>query len=55
MTLFGILMARGAMRAMNAALPPKNPFRRYTRAQEAIFWIVVIAGGYGIYSVLMAI
>lgn len=53
--LFGIMMARGAMRAMNASLPLTNRFRRYTRVQEAIFWAVVIAGGYGIYLVLTAI
>src|SRR6266550_3950906 len=40
--LFGIMMARNAMRAYNASLPISNPFRRYTGVQEAIFWSVVI-------------
>jgi hypothetical protein len=53
--LFGVLMARSAMRAMNASLPASNPFRRYTRLQEAVFWSVVIAGGYGVYLLLIAI
>lgn len=50
--VFGILMARSAMRAMNASLPVSNPLRRYTRVQEVIFWTIVIASGYGIYLVL---
>jgi hypothetical protein len=53
--MFGVLMARSAMRAMNASLPVSNPFRRYTRLQEAVFWSVVIAGGYGVYLLLTAI
>jgi hypothetical protein len=53
--LFGVLMARSAMRAMNASLPVSNPFRRYTRLQEAVFWVVVIAGAYGVYLLLTAI
>jgi curved DNA-binding protein CbpA len=53
--MFGVLMARSAMRAMNASLPLSNPFRRYKRLQEAVFWSVVIAGVYGIYLLLTAI
>ena len=53
--ILGIMMARGALRAMNASLPKKNLLRRYTRVQEAIFWTIVIAGAYGIYLVLTAI
>jgi hypothetical protein len=53
--MFGVLMARSAMRAMNASLPLSNPFRRYTRLQEAVFWSVVIASGYGVYLLLTAI
>jgi hypothetical protein len=52
--MFGVLMARSAMRAMNASLPVSNPFRRYTQLQEAVFWSVVIAGGYGVYLLLTA-
>ncbi len=48
-TLFGIMMARSAMVAVNAALPATNPLRRHTRLQEAAFWSVVVGGGYGIY------
>lgn len=53
--LFGVMMARNAMRALNASLPISNPIRRYTRLQEAIFWSVVIGGGYGVYLVLAAV
>ena len=53
--LFGIMMARSAMRAVNASLPVSNPLRRYTRVQEAIFWSVVIGSGYGIYLLLTAV
>ena len=53
--LFGILMARNAMRALNASLPLSNRFRRYTRLQEALFWIAVMGSGYGLYLLLTAI
>ena len=53
--LFGIFMARSAMRAMNQALPASNRFRRYTRFQEAMFWSVVAGGGYGIYLLLTSV
>jgi len=53
--LFGTMMARGAMRALNASLPISNPFRRYTGVQEAIFWSVVIGSGYGVYLLLTAV
>lgn len=52
---FGILMARSAMRAANASLPPSNRFRGYTRLQEALFWIAVTGSGYGLYLLLTAI
>ncbi|MEP6819411.1 MAG: J domain-containing protein [bacterium] len=53
--LFGIMMARSAMRAFNASLPVSNPFRRYTRVQEALFWSVVLASAYGLYLLLTAV
>ena len=53
--LFGIIMARNAMRACNASLPVSNRFRRHTRFQEGIFWTLVIVGGYGIYLLLSAV
>ena len=53
--LFGIMMARNAMRSFNASLPLSNRFRRYTRVQEAIFWSLVFAGFYGVYLLLTAV
>jgi DnaJ domain len=53
--LFGVMMARSAMRAINASLPLSNPFRRYTRLQEALFWSVVMASGYGVYLLLTSV
>ena len=52
---FGIMMARSAMRAVNASLPLSNRFRRHTRLQEAVFWTVVAGGGYGVYLLLATI
>ena len=51
----GVMMARSTMRALNAALPVSNPVRRFTRVQEAVFWSVVVASGYGVYLLLTAI
>ena len=53
--LFGVMMARSTMRAANASLPISNPLRRYTRVQEAIFWSLVVASGYGVYLLLTAV
>jgi hypothetical protein len=47
--LFGVMMARSAMVALNASLPVTNPVRRHTLVQEMMFWIAVAACGYGIY------
>jgi DnaJ-like protein len=46
---FGVMMARSAMVAVNASLPVAHPLRRHTRVQEAMFWIAVVGGGYGLY------
>lgn len=53
--LFGIVMARSAMRALTASLPASNPLRRYTVVPEAFFWSVVIGSGYGLYLVFTAV
>ena len=51
----GVMMARSTMRAVNAALPLTNPFRRFTGVQETVFWCVVIAGCYGVYLLLTSV
>lgn len=53
--VFGVFMARSALRAMNAALPQSNRFRQYTRLHEVLFWLAVAFSGYGLYLVLTAI
>ena len=53
--LFGVVMARSAMRAMSESLPGSSRLRRYTRLQEAIFWILVAGSGYGIYLLLTSV
>lgn len=53
--LFGVMMARSAMRAINTSLPLSNRFRHYTRLQEAVFWCVVTASSYGVYLLLTAV
>jgi DnaJ-like protein len=53
--LFGIMMARSAMRAANASLPISNRLRRHTSVQEAIFWTIVVGGGYGVYLLLATV
>jgi hypothetical protein len=52
--LFGIMMARGAARALAASLPVGNAFRVHTRLQEVIFWSAVAGAGYGVYLLLLA-
>jgi curved DNA-binding protein CbpA len=53
--LFGVMMAHSAMRAINDSLPLSNRFRGYTRLQEAAFWFVVTASGYGVYLLLTSV
>ena len=53
--LFGVMMARSAMLAVSASLPVTNPFRRHTLVQEAMFWIAVVSGGYGVYLLLTSL
>jgi len=53
--LFGIVMARGTMHAVNKSLSTTNHLRKYQRVQEALFWSVVIAGAYGVYLLLSAV
>ena len=53
--VFGVFMARSAVRSMTATLPLSNPFRRYTRLQEALFWLAVAFSGYGFYLLFTSI
>lgn len=53
--LSGVIMARSAMHAMNASLSLRNPIKRHERIQEGAFWVLVVAGIYGIYLLLTSV
>jgi hypothetical protein len=52
---FGVIMARGAMRAMNESLPQSSRLRRHTGLQEVMFWSLVAGSGYGVYLLLTSV
>jgi curved DNA-binding protein CbpA len=53
--LFGIMIAHSAMTNAREATKPNHPLRRFRYAGEIVFWLLVAAGGYGIYLVLTAV
>jgi hypothetical protein len=53
--LFGIVMARSAVRRLANSLPVAGHLRAFVRLQEALFWCAVVAGGYGVYLLLSAV
>jgi curved DNA-binding protein CbpA len=52
---FGVLMAHGAMLSMREQYDRSHPAHRHTGLQEAAFWSLVCAGGYGVYLVMTAV
>lgn len=50
---FGIIMARGAMRAVSESLGVR--FRGYKGIQEVVFWCVALVIGYGVYILLTSL
>ncbi|HEY0407339.1 MAG TPA: DnaJ domain-containing protein [Pyrinomonadaceae bacterium] len=48
----GVLLARSVMLAVRETFASTHPARRYTKAQEALFWSAVCGGGYGLYVLL---
>jgi curved DNA-binding protein CbpA len=50
--LAGVLMAHAAMLALRGTFAETHPARRYTKIQEALFWLAVVGFGYGLYLVL---
>lgn len=52
---FGVLMAHGAMLSMREQFDLSHPAHRHTGLQEAAFWSLVCAGGYGVYLVMTAV
>jgi len=53
--LFGIFIAHSAMTNARASLAQTNPMRRFRVAQEIIFWLVIVSGGYVVYLILTAV
>ena len=49
---FGVLMARSAMKAATATLPPTSFLRRQAKVPEIAFWVVVAGCAYGLILVL---
>lgn len=52
MIIAGVLMAHSLMLVIRGTLSQSHPARRFTKAQEALFWSAVCGGGYGLYLVL---
>ncbi len=55
MIVVGIVQAHGVMSAVRGGLKLSHPARRFVVVQEAVFWIVICMGGYGVYLLLTAI
>jgi curved DNA-binding protein CbpA len=53
--VFGVMIAHSAMTNAREATKPNHPLRRFRYAGEILFWLLVGAGGYGIYLVLTAV
>lgn len=53
--IFGVLMAHGAMLSVREQYDETHPAHRHTGLQEAAFWSLVCAGGYGVYLVMTAV
>ena len=53
--LFGVMIAHSAMTNARESTKPNHPLRRFRYAGEIIFWLVVGAGGYGVYLILTAV
>lgn len=52
---FGVLMAHGAMLSLREQFDASHPAHRHKGLQEAAFWSVVCAGGYGVYLVMTVV
>jgi curved DNA-binding protein CbpA len=50
--LFGVMIAHSAMTNARESTRPNHPLRRFRYAAEIIFWLMVAAGGYGVFLIL---
>jgi curved DNA-binding protein CbpA len=53
--LFGVMIAHSAMTNLRESTKPDHPLRRFRYAAEIAFWLVMAAGGYGVYLILTAV
>ena len=53
--LFGVMIAHSAMTNARESTKVDHPLRRFRYAGEILFWMVVAAGGYGVYLILTAV
>jgi len=49
---FGVLIAHSAMTNARESLAASHPARRFRRAQEVMFWLIVGGGAYAVYLIL---
>ena len=48
---FGVLMAHSAVVHARESLSESHPLRRFRRAQEVLFWLLIAGGAYGVYLI----
>src|SRR5213595_182615 len=53
--LFGVMIAHSAMTNARESTRPDHPLRRLRYAGEIVFWLIVAAGGYGVYLILTTV
>ena len=53
--LFGVMIAHSAMTNARESTRPNHPLRRFRYAGEIVFWLIVAAGGYGVYLILTTV
>lgn len=52
---FGVLLAHAAVLSFASSLSTSNPFQRHRVLPEALFWMMVVGGVYGIYLLFTAV
>jgi curved DNA-binding protein CbpA len=52
---FGVLLAHAAMLSFTSSMPTSNLLRRYWVLPEAVFWLAVAGGVFGIYLLFTAV
>jgi hypothetical protein len=54
-TLFGVMIAHSALTSARESTRPDHLLRRFRYPAEMVFWLLVAAGGYGVYLILTAV